>query len=77
LNLGKYEAIKPSLTLTAELDSGDDPQASAAELHKMASPMWARQALKELSWGAQRRGEDKHEFTEATKGARAQLKSML
>jgi len=78
LNVGAYESVRPMLTVTAELEKGDDPEDTAKELHQMASKMWAKQALVELSWVAKRRtGDKKHEYNEVTAGTRAQLKSML
>jgi hypothetical protein len=79
LNLGKkVGAITPRVTLSADLEPGDDPQACATELHSIIAPTWAKHALKELSWVAQRvTDEGKHEFAETTRGSRTQLKSML
>jgi hypothetical protein len=78
LNVGSYESIKPSVSITADLEEGDEVKSCFRELHKEAGRMWAESALKELSWVEERRNEkNKHEFTETTKATRNQLKKML
>jgi len=80
LNVGGYETIRPTLTITAEVAEEDDIEECFKEIHKEASTHWARQALTELSWVAKRRmrnAEKKHEFNELTEGTRNHLKGML
>jgi hypothetical protein len=76
--VAKYETIKPSVTLTAELEDGDNAAECVAELHKQVAPMWARNTLVELAWVASRRKEDqKHEFNQTTGQTRQQVKGMM
>jgi hypothetical protein len=77
INTGNYEAIKPSVTLTAELDDGETASDCIPKLHGLASKMWAKQALIELSWVRKRKGDNSHEFNETVKGTKEQLKEML
>lgn len=80
LNVGNYETIEPEVTMIGTLEPNDDPVACASELHKMAQPAWAKQALIELAWVAQRRRSDTnklHEYMEMTKDSRAQIKTLM
>lgn len=76
--VAKYETIKPSVTLTAELSKDDDPAECVKDLHEQASKMWAKNALVELAWVAGRRKDDqKHEFNQTTGQSRQQIKGMM
>lgn len=76
--VAKYETIKPSVTLTAELEKGDDPAECVKQLHNQATKMWAKNALTELAWVAGRRKKDQmHEFTATTGQTRQQVKGLL
>ena len=79
INVGKYESIKPSVTLTATLDETDGAKESAQTLHKEASAIWAKQALTELTWVAARRedGAEKESFAKTTEQTRHQIKALL
>jgi len=80
LNVGNFENIEPEVELIGNLEEGDNPKECASELHKMLQSIWAKQALVELSWVAMRRSEDADkmaEYTKATKGIRAQIKTLM
>ena len=82
LNVGGFENIEPEVEICADLDSGDDPAVCLASLHKMAQSAWAKQALTELGWVAQRRASDKdktkvHEYRTLTTSTKDQLKGLI
>lgn len=44
LNVGNYETVDPSVTLTGEIEDGDDLETAYAELSSMAEDLWFKQA---------------------------------
>lgn len=82
LNVGGFENIEPEVEICADLEDGDDPSKCSAELHKMIQAAWAKQALTELGWVAQRRAlsSDKnkiHEYRSMVTSTKSQLKGLL
>lgn len=78
-NVGNYETVTPQVKLSASLDDDDDPEKCAAELHTLASKLWARDGLIELGWVLARRTDDvkKHEFLQQTGSTRQSLKKLI
>jgi len=82
LSVGCYENIEPEVEICAELEPGDDPAKCLSQLHQSVQAAWAKQALTELAWVAQRRKLDKEEkkffeYTNVTNSTRSQLKGLL
>ena len=78
ISVAKFEAIRPTISLTAELEFGDNSEQCVAELHELASKLWAKNAIAELAWVAQRRNkEQQHEFNQTILSTRKQIKGML
>lgn len=48
-NVGNYEAIKPSLSLKAELQDGDDPEIARQKLSEMAQFLYMKEVLSQLA----------------------------
>lgn len=51
----KYENIKPTIRLVAELDEGEDLNTANKEFNAVIEKMWAKLALTEARWVHKRR----------------------
>ena len=49
LNVGNYEAIKPSLSLRAELEDGEDAEVARTKLSEMVQFLYMREVLSQLA----------------------------
>ena len=79
INVGNYESIKSPISVTSQLDEGDDLNQCHAQLLDQVSALWARQVLKELTWVKQRRTDkDKRfEFEQISEGLKGQLVTLV
>lgn len=53
--VGNYETIAPAVSLTAELEPGEDSTAASMQLQQILSADWAKVAMLELKNVARRR----------------------
>lgn len=76
INVGNYESIGPSVTLSAELEEGDEVGQCYSLLHKEAQRAFAKQVLTEIGW-VRRRRDNPEKFDSEMSSTRDQVKSLI
>lgn len=76
INLGNFENIRPSITLKADLEEGDDLDECSKQLYGLATASWSKEAIRKIRLYRSFR-KDKDEFDRITRPILAELKKHI